>query len=81
MSGRPALASGSVPILRVRHLISHTAGLSYGFFEPSGTGPYHDARVSDGMDQPGLAIVENLKRIAAVPLARARRGVGVLGRY
>jgi CubicO group peptidase (beta-lactamase class C family) len=68
---RPALASGSVPILRVRHLISHTAGLSYGFFEPGGTGPYHDARVSDGMDQPGLAIDENLKRIAAVPLARA----------
>jgi CubicO group peptidase (beta-lactamase class C family) len=32
-------------------------------------GPYHQACVSDGMDQPGLSMEENLRRIASVPLS------------
>ncbi|WP_207461415.1 serine hydrolase domain-containing protein [Azospirillum sp. SYSU D00513] len=65
---RPRLADGREPVLTVRHLMTHTAGLAYGFLEPDG-GPYQRAGVSDGMDQPGLSFAENLRRIASVPLA------------
>jgi CubicO group peptidase (beta-lactamase class C family) len=65
---QPALADGSKPALTLRHLLSHTAGLTYGFLEPD-DGPYHQANVSDGLDQPGLSMEENLRRIASVPLA------------
>lgn len=65
---QPALADGTKPVITLRHLLSHTAGLSYGFLEPD-DGPYHRANVSDGLDQPGLSMAENLRRIAAVPLS------------
>jgi CubicO group peptidase (beta-lactamase class C family) len=64
---QPSLANGIRPEITLHQLLSHTAGLSYGFFEPE-DGPYHKANVSDGLDQPGLSIAENLKRIASVPL-------------
>ncbi|TWI70104.1 CubicO group peptidase (beta-lactamase class C family) [Pseudoduganella lurida] len=67
---RPRLADGSAPDIALHHLLTHTAGLSYGFLEPAG-GPYRLARVSDGLDQPGLSMAENLARIAAAPLAYA----------
>ena len=51
----------------MRHLLTHTAGLNYGFKE-SPDGPYHRVQVSDGLEQPGLAIDENLRRLASVPL-------------
>jgi CubicO group peptidase (beta-lactamase class C family) len=63
----PALPDGRVPTIAIRHLLSHTAGLSYRQNE-DGDGPYHRANVSDGTDQPGLSIEENLRRIASVPL-------------
>src|SRR5262249_35025185 len=66
---RPAFA-GRPAGITVRHLLTHTSGLSYGFFEP-GTGPYHAANVSDGLDQPGLSLDENLRRLAGAPLAFA----------
>ena len=85
---RPRLPDGQVAEIKVRHLLTHTAGLTYALFEPNGVGPYHDAGVSDGMDQPGLSIEENLKRIASVPLRRApgsgweySLGIDVLGAY
>lgn len=65
---RPALADGTKPDITVRQLLSHTAGLSYEFFEPQ-DGPYHKANVSSGLDQPGLSMKENLARIASVPLS------------
>jgi len=65
---QPALPDGTRPEITVRQLLSHTAGLSYLFSEPE-DGPYHKANVSDGLDQPGLSIDENLRRIASVPLA------------
>ena len=68
---RPRLANGDTPSILLRHLITHSAGLTYGVFEPGGEGPYHRAKVSDGMDQPGLSIEENLRRIASVPLSFA----------
>ena len=63
----PKLESGKTPVLRVNHLLSHTAGLNYTFFEPQG-GPYHQAKVSDGLDISGISLEENLKRIASAPL-------------
>jgi CubicO group peptidase (beta-lactamase class C family) len=64
----PKLASGETPVITIRHLLTHTAGLVYRFFEP-GDGPYTRADISDGMDIPGRAMEDNLARIAAVPLA------------
>jgi CubicO group peptidase (beta-lactamase class C family) len=66
---RPRLADGETPAITLRQLVTHTAGLTYGLFEPGGDGPYHRAQVSDGMDKPGLSIEENLRRIASAPLS------------
>ena len=63
----PALPDGSRPSITVRQLMNHTAGFNYGFFEEP-DGPYHKAGVSDGFDQPGLILQENLDRISSVPL-------------
>jgi CubicO group peptidase (beta-lactamase class C family) len=62
----PKLDGAVVPIT-VRQLLTHTSGLGYAFLEPP-TGPYHAAKVSDGLDQPGLSLEENLRRLASVPL-------------
>ncbi|GLK57649.1 CubicO group peptidase (beta-lactamase class C family) [Methylopila capsulata] len=67
---RPRLADGSAPEITIRHLLTHTSGLSYRFIEPAES-PYHLRDVSDGLDQPGLSMAENLTRLAAVPLAFA----------
>ena len=65
---RPRLADGSEPVMTVRQLLTHTAGLSYGFRQLA-DGPYQRAGISDGLDQPGLSMAENLRRIASVPLS------------
>jgi CubicO group peptidase (beta-lactamase class C family) len=65
---RPALASGEVPTITLRHLLTHTAGLSYGFMQPP-DGPYHRAGVSDGLDAPGLAMADELNRLTRAGLA------------
>ncbi|MBB3265150.1 CubicO group peptidase (beta-lactamase class C family) [Azospirillum sp. OGB3] len=67
---RPALPDGSIPAITIRHLLTHTSGLGYAFLEPAG-GPYHRLNVSDGLDQPGLSLDENLARLSAAPLAFA----------
>jgi CubicO group peptidase (beta-lactamase class C family) len=58
---------GETPSITLRHLLTHTAGLSYGFMQPA-DGPYLKLRVSDGMDQPGLAFPEELARITEAGL-------------
>lgn len=63
---RPRLPDGSEPVIRIRDLLTHTAGLTYGFMEENG--PYVRAGVSDGLAEPGLSLSENLRRIASVPL-------------
>ena len=52
---------GQAPTITLRQLLTHTAGLSYGFMQPD-DGPYLKLGVSDGMDQPGLSFPEELKR-------------------
>lgn len=64
---RPLLAGKPAPPITIRHLLTHTAGLSYAFMEPA-DGPYRRAGVSDGLDQPGLSFEEALRRIAAAGL-------------
>ncbi|WP_413991062.1 serine hydrolase domain-containing protein [Labrys okinawensis] len=58
---RPRLADGSEPVISIRHLLTHTSGLIYGYDRAAG--------ISDGMDMPGRGMAENLARIAAQPLA------------
>jgi CubicO group peptidase (beta-lactamase class C family) len=74
---RPKLASGESPAITIRQLLTHTAGLDYRFQQPP-DGPYASANVSDGMDQPGLPLQENIRRIASVPLVEQP---GVAWRY
>ena len=65
---QPRLADGRPARITARHLLSHTAGLGYRFFEADADGPYARAGVSDGMDASGISLEENLRRIASVPL-------------
>jgi CubicO group peptidase (beta-lactamase class C family) len=67
---RPRLADGSEATIRVHHLLTHTAGLSYGFNEAPDS-PYHRAGISDGLDHTNVSLEENLRRLASVPLYHA----------
>lgn len=66
---RPALPDGARPTIAIHHLLTHTAGLDYRFNQPDG--PYRDLNVSDGLDQPGLGLAENLARLREAPLLYA----------
>jgi CubicO group peptidase (beta-lactamase class C family) len=82
---RPKAPDGSQAVISVRQLLTHTAGLSYGFLEPEG-GAYQRAGVSDGLAEPGLSMQEELRRLGSVPLLWApgtawnySLGIDVLG--
>lgn len=64
----PKLADGTTPVITVRQLMSHTAGLGYRFFERDETCAYARAGVSDGMDSASISLAENLQRISRAPL-------------
>ncbi|MEA2877452.1 MAG: hypothetical protein QOF14_2648 [Hyphomicrobiales bacterium] len=64
----PTLPDGETPTITLRHLLTHTAGLSYGFMQPP-EGSYHRAGVSDGLAEPGLGMTEELERIMHAGLA------------
>jgi CubicO group peptidase (beta-lactamase class C family) len=64
---RPKLADGTEPVITLRQLLNHTSGLTYGLAEPS-THPYHRLGVSDGLDQSGITLDENLRRLGQAPL-------------
>lgn len=63
----PKMPNGEFTPITVRHLLTHTAGLSYGFFSADNE-PYRSAGVSDGLDEQGISLSENLERLATVPL-------------
>lgn len=65
---RPRLADGMAPAITIRHLMTHTSGLAYGFAQGP-NGPYLRAGVSDGLDTPGRSIDDNIARIVTVPLS------------
>ncbi|WP_163853700.1 serine hydrolase domain-containing protein [Paenibacillus elgii] len=64
---RPRLNNGDFAEITIRQLLTHTAGLTYRFFQEE-NGTYEQAGVSDGMDQAGITLEENLRRLAAAPL-------------
>lgn len=81
---RPRTADGETPEITIRHLLTHTSGIGYS--RPLPDDPYRLANVSNGIDQPGLSMAENLSRIASAPLYfapgtawRYGPGIDVLG--
>jgi CubicO group peptidase (beta-lactamase class C family) len=64
---KPKLADASTPVITVRQLLTHTAGLSYRFLEAPGS-DYDRLNLSDGFDQPGLSSEEFLRRLGATQL-------------
>lgn len=66
---RPTFTDAPATIT-LRQLLSHSAGLSYGFLEPA-DGAFHRAGISDGMDRSRLTLAENLRRLGGMPLAFA----------
>jgi len=82
---RPKLADGTTPVITVRQLLTHTAGLTYGLAEGPAH-PYHQLGVSDGIDLSGITLDENLRRLGQAPLAyppgttwRYSLGIDVIG--
>lgn len=63
----PKLSNGKQPVITVRQLLTHTSGLDYGL-EKATAEPFHRANASNGIDQPGLSLAENLTRLNQVPL-------------
>ena len=70
---RPRTVDGKTIAVTVRQLLTHTAGLHYGFLQLP-DGPYRSAGISDGFDgvpAQGLSMNEQLRRIMTVPLSFA----------
>lgn len=66
--GEPVLVAAQRPIT-VRHLLTHTSGIAYGFLAPPTLGElYARAGISDGLAQTAHDLAENVRRIAAQPL-------------
>jgi CubicO group peptidase (beta-lactamase class C family) len=67
---RPRAADGSEPVITLRHLLTHTSGLTYDFMEPPESA-YHAQGISNGFDQVGVSMAQNLERVSAWPLSFA----------
>ena len=63
----PALADGRRPEIKIRHLLSHTAGLDYRFTQPE-DGPYQRLGIQDGMTLSSLTLEQNLRLLAQAEL-------------
>ena len=67
---QPKMQDGSEPVITLRHLLTHTSGLTYDFMEPPESA-YHATGISNGFDTPGVTMEENLARIIDWPLSFA----------
>jgi CubicO group peptidase (beta-lactamase class C family) len=55
--------------ITIKHLLTHTSGLSYRFLNPPRLGPlYVELAVSDGLSETPGTIGDNIKRLARIPL-------------
>ncbi|HDG0630797.1 TPA: beta-lactamase family protein, partial [Serratia marcescens] len=63
----PALADGRRPTIKIRHLLSHTAGLDYRLNQPP-AGVYHQLGIQDGVELSTLTLEQNLRLLAQAPL-------------
>ncbi len=63
---RPKAPDGSTPTITIRHLLTHTAGLSYDFLQPE-SGPYNTIPVSAGI-AGDVTMEENLARMVQAGL-------------
>src|SRR3546814_13316608 len=63
---QPKTADGTTPVITIRQLLTHTAGLTYVFLAPA-AGAYHRLGVSHGFDLPRPSPAENIPRLGAVP--------------
>jgi CubicO group peptidase (beta-lactamase class C family) len=63
---KPKAPDGSTPTITMRHLLTHTAGLSYDFLQPP-EGPYNTLPVSAGIDGD-FTMEDNLARMVEAGL-------------
>ena len=63
---KPKSPDGSTPVITIRHLLTHTAGLSYDFLQPL-DGPYNTIPVSAGIDGD-FTMEDNLNRMVQAGL-------------
>jgi CubicO group peptidase (beta-lactamase class C family) len=63
---KPKAPDGSTPAITIRHLLTHTAGLSYDFLQPP-EGPYNTIPVSAGIDGD-FTMEDNLARMVRAGL-------------
>ncbi len=64
----PKTKDGRQDSITIKHLLTHTAGLSYGFLSGPDGGDYRRLGISDGLDNAGLTLSENIRRLATAPL-------------
>ncbi|QOZ52484.1 serine hydrolase [Bradyrhizobium sp. CCBAU 53338] len=64
----PRGPDGCPAAITIAHLLTHTAGLDYGFCQ-SPDGAYRQAGISDGLDLTNMPLRENLRRLATIPLS------------
>jgi CubicO group peptidase (beta-lactamase class C family) len=64
---KPKAPDGSIPTIAIRHLLTHTSGLSYDFLQPE-TGPYNTIPVSAGI-AGDFTMEDNLARMVKAGLS------------
>ena len=64
----PRLANGRKPTITIRHLMTHTSGLSYAFLEPEGN-VYQREGIPLGLEDTGaMSLEDSMRKLASMPL-------------